>query len=72
LFHSAPKDRFQKGKLKNVTIGGISVDAPMVLFFGKDAGRDKEPWGINIGNAFLKDFVVTVDYRSKTITLEKP
>jgi len=62
----------RKGKLKNVTIGGISVDAPTVLFFGKGAGRDKEPWGINIGNAFFKDFVVTIDYRSKTITLEKP
>ena len=62
----------RKGKLKNVTIGGISVDEPLVLFFGKGMGRDKEPWAINIGNAFLKDFVVTVDYRSKTVTLEKP
>ena len=33
----------QRGKLKNVTVGGISVDAPEVLFFGKGAGRDKEP-----------------------------
>lgn len=62
----------REGQLKNVTVGGISVDAPTVMFFGKGAGRDKESWGINIGNAFLKDFVVTIDYRSKTITLEKP
>lgn len=60
------------GKIRNVTVGGISVDEPSVVFFGKGTGRDKETWGINIGNAFLKDFVVTVDYRSKTITLEKP
>jgi len=62
----------REGQIKNVTIGGISVDAPTVIFFGKGTGRDKKAWGINIGNAFLKDFVVTVDYRSKTITLEKP
>jgi predicted aspartyl protease len=62
----------REGEVSNVTVGGISVDAPPVLFFGKGTGRDKKPWGINIGNAFLKDFVVTVDYRSKLITLERP
>ena len=61
----------REGKVDNVTIGGISVDAPAVIFFGKGTGRDKEPWGINIGNVFLKDFVLTIDYRSKLITLEK-
>lgn len=62
----------REGELSNVTIGGISVDKPAVVFFGKGTGRDKKPWGINIGNGFLKDFVVTVDYRSKLITLERP
>jgi predicted aspartyl protease len=61
----------REGKVSNVTIGGISVDEPAVIFFGKGTGRDKKPWGVNIGNAFLKDFVVTIDYRSKLITLEK-
>jgi len=61
----------REGKVDNVRIGGISVDAPAVIFFGKRAGRDREPWGINIGNVFLKDFVMTIDYRSKLITLEK-
>ena len=59
------------GTVSNVTIGGISVDTPAVRFFGKGTGRDKRPWGLNLGNAFLKDFVVTIDYRSKLITLEK-
>jgi len=62
----------KKGKLTNVTIGGMSVDAPEVVFFGKGMGRDKKPWGINIGNVFLKDFVVTIDYRRKLVTLERP
>jgi hypothetical protein len=61
----------REGKVANVTVGGISVDEPSVIFFGKGAGRDKKPWGVNIGNVFLKDFVVTIDYRSKLITLEK-
>lgn len=61
----------REGKVSNITIGGISVDAPAVIFFGKGTGRDKRPWGVNIGNVFLKDFVVTIDYRSKLITLEK-
>jgi len=62
----------RKGKIRNVTIGGNSVDEPTVVFFGKGTGRDKKPWGINIGNEFLKDFVVTIDYRKKLIVLERP
>jgi predicted aspartyl protease len=61
----------REGKVSNVTIGGISIDGPSVIFFGKGTGRDKEPWGVNIGNVFLKDFVVTIDYRSKLIMLER-
>lgn len=61
----------REGKVSNVTIGGISIDGPSVIFFGKGSGRDKEPWGVNIGNVFLKDFVVTIDYRSKLVTLER-
>jgi predicted aspartyl protease len=62
----------KKGELSNVTIGGISVTGAPVVFFAKGTGRDKKPWGINIGNVFLKDFVVTIDYRRKLITFEKP
>ena len=62
----------REGQIGNVTVGGISVDAPAVIFFGRGTGRDKKAWGINIGNAFLKDYVVTIDYRRKRITLEKP
>lgn len=62
----------REGKVGNVTLGAISIDAPTVIFFGKGAGRDKEPWGINIGNAFLKNFVLTIDYPHKLVTLDKP
>ena len=62
----------REGKIKNVTIGGISVDAPTVVFYGKGTGHDEETWGIRIGNAFLQDFVVTIDYQNEVITFEKP
>ncbi len=62
----------REGKVNNVTIGGISVDAPDVVFFGKGTGRDKKPWGLNIGNVFLKDFILTIDYRKKLLILERP
>jgi len=69
-FNNVSENR--EGKVSNITVGGISIDAPSVIFFGKGTGRDKEPWGVNIGNVFLKDFVVTIDYRSKLVTLERP
>jgi predicted aspartyl protease len=69
-YNGASQNR--QGKVNNVTVGGISVDAPAVIFFGKGTGRDKKPWGINIGNGFLKDFVLTIDYRNKLVTLERP
>ena len=68
-YNNASENR--EGKVSNITIGGISVDSPAVIFFGKGTGRDKKPWGVNIGNVFLKDFVVTIDYRSKLVTLER-
>lgn len=62
----------REGKVGNVSVGGISVDAPAATFFGKGMGHDKKPWGINIGNVFLKDFVLTIDYRKKLVMLEMP
>jgi|tagenome__1003787_1003787.scaffolds.fasta_scaffold20578167_2 predicted aspartyl protease len=58
----------REGTIKNVTIGTISVDNAPVQYFGKGSGHDKVPWSINIGNAFMKDYVVTVNYRAKTVT----
>jgi predicted aspartyl protease len=56
------------GTIKNITIGTISVDNAAVQYFGKGSGHDKAPWSVNIGNEFMKDYVVTVDYRAKTVT----
>ena len=56
------------GTVKNITIGTISVDNMQVYFFSKGSGHDNVPWSINIGNEFMKDYIVTVDYISKTVT----
>jgi hypothetical protein len=66
------KTENRQGHIKNVSIGRISIDEPDVVFYGKGTGRDQEPWGIRMGNAFLKDFVVTIDYPRGLITLEQP
>jgi len=39
-----------------------------VVFWAKGAGRDQRPWDLNIGNAFLKDYILTLDYPRKRIT----
>lgn len=69
-FNGAAENR--KGKVSNVTVGAISADSPAVTFFAKGTGRDKKPWGVNIGNEFFKDFVVTIDYRRKLIAFTRP
>jgi predicted aspartyl protease len=69
-FNGTLKNR--EGTVRNVTVGTISVDGPTVVFFGKGMGMDKEAWDLRIGNAFLKDFVVTLDYRHGRITLATP
>ena len=51
-----------QGPIGNIGIGPISIDHPSVVFYGKGTGRDQEAWGLRIGNAFFKDYIVTVDY----------
>jgi len=60
------------GKVDRIALGPIEVASPEVVFWGKDAGRDRRPWEVNIGNAFLKDYILTLDYQNKRIALRKP
>jgi predicted aspartyl protease len=59
------------GKVAQVKIGNIFVESPSVVFWEKGTGHDTTSYGFTIGNGFLKDFVVTIDYRNNVITLEK-
>lgn len=62
----------RKGMVRNIRLGGISVNQPEVIFFPKSAGYDDATWGLRIGNGFLKNFIMTIDYQRNLITLEEP
>jgi predicted aspartyl protease len=61
----------RKGTVDRVTLGPLVVDKPAATFYGKNTGYEKEPWDVRIGSAFLKDYVVIVDYPHGLITLRK-
>jgi hypothetical protein len=60
------------GHVEEILIGDIRLHPVEVVFFGEGTGRDRKPWGVNIGNGFLRDYIVTVDYSRKLITLQRP
>ncbi len=60
-----------RGVVGSIKIGPIVLDSPAVMFFSKQAGHDSEAWGLNIGNPFLRDFVVTIDYRTHMLSLQR-
>ena len=60
------------GRIEEIVIGDIRLHSVEVVFFGKGTGRDQKPWGVNIGNGFLGDYIVTVDYPRRLITLQRP
>lgn len=59
------------GQLGSLKIGNVAASNVEVVYFPAGTGHDKVPWDINIGNAFLKNYVVTVDYIKKTVTFEQ-
>ena len=61
----------RKCKLKRLTVGTITVDSPSVSFRAPNSGLDQAPFEGLLGNDFFKDFVVTFDYRSMTVTFER-
>jgi predicted aspartyl protease len=67
------KAEMRKGQIKKIIIGVISVDDPTVSFYSEGSGQDKELdiYGINIGNAFMQDYIMTFDYRNKMIVFDK-
>jgi hypothetical protein len=60
------------GKVDVISIGSITVNTPDVVFYGRGYGKDHMPWGVNVGNAFLKNYIVTIDYKQNLMALEKP
>jgi predicted aspartyl protease len=69
-FNGELKNR--EGTVRNVSVGTISVNEPAVIFYGKGMGIDKEPWDLRVGNEFLQDYVVTLDFQHGRIVLTAP
>jgi predicted aspartyl protease len=61
-----------RGKVDRIALGPIEVASPQVVFWGKGAGRDRRPWELDVGNGFLKDYILTLDYQKQRIVLQKP
>ena len=57
------------GQLDTLAIGPFVFKDQPVAFAQRDKGPNRE-WG-NLGNAFLQHFVLTLDYRNKTITFQR-
>jgi len=62
----------REGKLESLDLGTIHVAGPAAVFWSPGTGHDGKPWDANIGNAVLKDFVVTLDAVDGILVLEKP
>jgi hypothetical protein len=62
--------RNTRGRVDRIALGNLEVKAPEVVFYGKNAGKDRKSWGLNIGNQFLKDYIVTIDYPRRLLSLE--
>jgi len=60
------------GILKSVRIGRLSLESVETTFWLPGTGHDKKRFQVNIGNDFLKDFVVTFDFPGKLVVLETP
>jgi hypothetical protein len=60
------------GLLRSVRIGRVAVDSPPATFWLPGTGHDRKKFQLNIGNGFLKDFIVTFDFRSKIVVIERP
>lgn len=61
----------RSGTLKAVRLGEISIESAETNFWLPGTGHDKKQYQVNIGNVFFKDYVVTFDFRSKIVVLEK-
>jgi predicted aspartyl protease len=61
----------RKGRLRTLTVGAVTIDAPSVSFRAANSGLDQAPFDGLLGNDFFKDFIVTFDYRSMLVMFEK-
>jgi hypothetical protein len=65
--------RLTKGWVKSVVLKTIDLGAVEVAYAGRGYSNDEDPdrRGGSVGNAILQDFVLTLDYRARWVTLQR-
>ena len=61
----------KQGILKSVRLGRISVESVRANFWLPKTGYDNKKFQVNIGNGFFQDFVMTFDFKNKTVIFER-
>jgi predicted aspartyl protease len=62
----------REGRVQSLRIGALTAADVPATFWKPGTGHDRKPWGVNIGNRFLKNYIVTLDYKNKILIIEKP
>jgi len=57
---------------KSISVGPISVEPPIVAIGRRDEGWDKFSFGVNIGNGFFKNYILTIDYPKQMVIVRGP
>ncbi len=55
------------GKVPVIEIGGVQLRDVEVRFFKPGFGYDHTTWDVNLGNPFLQQFQLTMDYHSRRV-----
>lgn len=58
-------------EVDSLRVGDIVVERPTVRFFPLGTGHDEHPYEGNLGNRFLKDYVLTIDYKRRLLWLKR-
>jgi predicted aspartyl protease len=64
------KSSSRKGEVKTVSVAGFSISPADVVFWNEGTGHDTTAYEFTIGNGFLKNYVVTIDYTNDLIRLK--
>lgn len=63
------KYKAQKGTLDLVEFGEFRVRQAPVTYWSVGTGHDNSHWDVNVGNLFLMNYIVTIDYQANVLTL---
>ncbi|MGC4080480.1 MAG: retroviral-like aspartic protease family protein [Rubrivivax sp.] len=60
----------RRTELQDVRVGAVAAQHVPAVLYAPGSGHDDERWDLRIGNAFLQDCVVTIDYPQRLLSLQ--